>query len=121
MDMGMPAQTPPVADAADASAGSTSLMDEQSLDQQPYLTFFDEGTAEYDVIVDQSSSALRTSRKRRGGALQPLLPLVVRAHGAEGIRRSSSNTARFLRASLRSSRPFRTSRPSSRRRLTRKC
>ena len=51
-------------------------MDNQSLSQQPYLTFFDADTAEYDVIVDQSSSAPNL-KEAAWGALQPLLPLIA--------------------------------------------
>lgn len=51
-------------------------MDNQALSQQPYLTFFDADTAEYDVIVDQSSSAPNL-KEATWGALQPLLPLIA--------------------------------------------
>lgn len=57
-------------------------MDNQSLSQQPYLTFFDEGTAEYDVIVDQSSSAPNL-KEATWGALQPLMPLIADRIGPE--------------------------------------
>lgn len=57
-------------------------MDEQSLSQQPYLTFFSDDTAEYDVIVDQSSSAPNL-KEATWGALQPLLPLVADRLGPE--------------------------------------
>jgi hypothetical protein len=57
-------------------------MDDQSLQQQPYLTFFDEDTAEYDVIVDQSSSAPNL-KEATWGALQPLLPLVSERMGPD--------------------------------------
>lgn len=57
-------------------------MDNNALSQQPYLTFFDEGTAEYDVIVDQSSSAPNL-KEATWGALQPLLPLVADRLGPE--------------------------------------
>ncbi len=57
-------------------------MDNNALDQQPYLTFFDEETAEYDVIVDQSSSAPNL-KEATWGALQPLLPLVAERMGPD--------------------------------------
>ena len=57
-------------------------MDDNNLAQQPYLTFFDEDTAEYDVIVDQSSSAPNL-KEATWGALQPLLPLVADRMGQE--------------------------------------
>lgn len=57
-------------------------MDNNALDQQPYLTFFDEDTAEYDVVVDQSSSAPNL-KEATWGALQPLMPLVAERMGAE--------------------------------------
>lgn len=50
-------------------------MDKASLAQQPYLTFFQDDTAEYDVIVDQSSSAPNL-KEATWGAIQPLLPIV---------------------------------------------
>lgn len=50
-------------------------MDETALSQQPYLTFFEDDTAEYDVIVDQSSSAPNL-KEATWGAIQPLLPIV---------------------------------------------
>ncbi len=57
-------------------------MDSNALDQQPYLTFFNEDTAEYDVVVDQSSSAPNL-KEATWGALQPLLPLVSERMGPE--------------------------------------
>ncbi len=57
-------------------------MDDQNIQQQPYLTFFDEDTAEYDVIVDQSSSAPNL-KEATWGALQPLLPLVSERMGPD--------------------------------------
>lgn len=50
-------------------------MNDQGISQQPYLTFFSEDTAEYDVIVDQSSSAPNL-KEATWGAIQPLLPIV---------------------------------------------
>lgn len=50
-------------------------MDDKALNQQPFLTFFDAETAEYDVVVDQSSSAPNL-KEATWGALQPLLPLI---------------------------------------------
>lgn len=57
-------------------------MDKQTLAQQPYLTFFQDETAEYDVIVDQSSSAPNL-KEATWGALQPLLPLVAERMGPD--------------------------------------
>ena len=57
-------------------------MDDKGLSQQPYLTFFDEDTAEYDVIVDQSSSAPNL-KEATWGAIQPLLPIVGPTMGPE--------------------------------------
>jgi hypothetical protein len=57
-------------------------MDKVALSQQPYLTFFSDDTAEYDVIVDQSSSAPNL-KEATWGALQPLLPLVAERMGPE--------------------------------------
>jgi hypothetical protein len=57
-------------------------MDDASLQQQPYLTFFSEDTAEYDVIVDQSSSAPNL-KEATWGALQPLMPLIADRIGPE--------------------------------------
>jgi hypothetical protein len=57
-------------------------MDDQNIQQQPYLTFFDDDTAEYDVIVDQSSSAPNL-KEATWGALQPLLPLVSERMGED--------------------------------------
>lgn len=57
-------------------------MDNNALSQQPYLVFFDEQTAEYDVIVDQSSSAPNL-KEATWGALQPLLPLIADRIGPE--------------------------------------
>jgi hypothetical protein len=50
-------------------------MDETALSQQPYLTFFSDDVAEYDVIVDQSSSAPNL-KEATWGAIQPLLQLI---------------------------------------------
>lgn len=50
-------------------------MDDKGLAQQPYLTFFQDDTAEYDVIVDQASSAPNL-KEATWGAIQPLLPIV---------------------------------------------
>jgi len=57
-------------------------MDDKGLSQQPYLTFFSEDTAEYDVIVDQSSSAPNL-KEATWGAIQPLLPIVGPTMGPE--------------------------------------
>lgn len=57
-------------------------MDETNIQNQPYLTFFDEDTAEYDVIVDQSSSAPNL-KEATWGALQPLMPLIADRLGPE--------------------------------------
>jgi len=57
-------------------------MDKTALSQQPYLTFFSEDTAEYDVIVDQSSSAPNL-KEATWGAIQPLLPIVGPMMGPE--------------------------------------
>lgn len=57
-------------------------MDEQSLSQQPFLTFFDDETAEYDVIVDQSSSAPNL-KEATWGAIQPLLPIIGEGLGPD--------------------------------------
>lgn len=57
-------------------------MDKQSLAQQPYLTFFSEDTAEYDVIVDQSSSAPNL-KEATWGAIQPLLPIIGEGLGPD--------------------------------------
>ena len=57
-------------------------MDDKGLSQQPYLTFFSEDTAEYDVIVDQSSSAPNL-KEATWGALQPLLPLIAERMGPQ--------------------------------------
>lgn len=57
-------------------------MDDNAISQQPYLTFFDDDTAEYDVIVDQSSSAPNL-KEATWGALQPLLPLIAERIGPE--------------------------------------
>jgi len=59
-------------------------MDKAALSQQPYLTFFSEETSDYDVIVDQSSSAPNL-KEATWGALQPLLPLVAERMGPEEI------------------------------------
>lgn len=59
-------------------------MDNQGLQNQPYLTFFSEETAEYDVIVDQSSSAPNL-KEATWGALQPLLPMIVERAGPDEI------------------------------------
>lgn len=50
-------------------------MDKGAISKQPYLTFFQDDTAEYDVIVDQSSSAPNL-KEATWGAIQPLLPIV---------------------------------------------
>lgn len=55
-------------------------MDDKSISQQPYLTFFQDDTAEYDVIVDQSSSSPNL-KEATWSALQPLLPLVAERMG----------------------------------------
>lgn len=57
-------------------------MDKANIAQQPYLTFFSEDTAEYDVIVDQSSSAPNI-KEATWGAIQPLLPIIGQALGPE--------------------------------------
>lgn len=57
-------------------------MDETALSQQPYLTFFSEDTAEYDVIVDQSSSAPNL-KEATWGAIQPLLPIIGQQLGPD--------------------------------------
>jgi hypothetical protein len=57
-------------------------MDDKGISQQPYLTFFSEETAEYDVIVDQSSSAPNL-KEATWGAIQPLLPIVGPTMGPE--------------------------------------
>lgn len=57
-------------------------MDKQSLAQQPYLTFFQDDTAEYDVIVDQSSSAPNL-KEATWGAIQPLLPIIGESLGPD--------------------------------------
>lgn len=57
-------------------------MDDANIQQQPYLTFFDEETAEYDVIVDQASSAPNL-KEATWGALQPLMPMVAERMGPE--------------------------------------
>ena len=57
-------------------------MDETNIQNQPYLTFFSEDTAEYDVIVDQSSSAPNL-KEATWGALQPLMPMIADKIGAD--------------------------------------
>ena len=57
-------------------------MDDNALDKQPYLTFFSDDTAEYDVVVDQSSSAPNL-KEATWGALQPLMPLIADKIGPE--------------------------------------
>jgi hypothetical protein len=57
-------------------------VDSNALSQQPYLTFFSDETADYDVIVDQSSSAPNL-KEATWGALQPLLPLVAERMGPD--------------------------------------
>jgi hypothetical protein len=57
-------------------------MDKGAISQQPYLTFFQDDTAEYDVIVDQSSSAPNL-KEATWGAIQPLLPIVGPTMGPE--------------------------------------
>jgi hypothetical protein len=57
-------------------------MDKGTISQQPYLTFFEDDTAEYDVIVDQSSSAPNL-KEATWGAIQPLLPIVGPTMGPE--------------------------------------
>jgi hypothetical protein len=57
-------------------------MDKGSIAQQPYMTFFQDDTAEYDVIVDQSSSAPNL-KEATWGAIQPLLPIVGPTMGPE--------------------------------------
>lgn len=57
-------------------------MDKASLAQQPYLTFFQDDTAEYDVIVDQSSSAPNL-KEATWGAIQPLLPIIGESLGPD--------------------------------------
>lgn len=57
-------------------------MDKASISQQPYLTFFSEDTAEYDVIVDQSSSAPNL-KEATWGAIQPLLPIIGEGLGPD--------------------------------------
>lgn len=57
-------------------------MDNGALAQKPYLTFFESDTAEYDVIVDQSSSAPNL-KEATWGAIQPLLPIVGPTMGPE--------------------------------------
>ena len=57
-------------------------MNDQQINQQPFLTFFEDDTAEYDVIVDQSSSAPNL-KEATWGALQPLLPLIADRLGPE--------------------------------------
>jgi hypothetical protein len=57
-------------------------MDKGNIAQQPYLTFFQDDTAEYDVIVDQSSSAPNL-KEATWGAIQPLLPIVGPTMGPE--------------------------------------
>ncbi len=59
-------------------------MDKAAIAQQPYLTFFSEETADYDVIVDQSSSAPNL-KEATWGALQPMLPLMAERMGPEEI------------------------------------
>jgi hypothetical protein len=57
-------------------------MDKRTLVQQPYLTFFQDDTAEYDVIVDQSSSAPNL-KEATWGAIQPLLPIIGEGLGPD--------------------------------------
>jgi hypothetical protein len=57
-------------------------MDSSSLSQQPYITFFDSDTAEYDVIVDQSSSAPNL-KEATWAAIQPLLQIIGQQMGPE--------------------------------------
>jgi hypothetical protein len=57
-------------------------MDDKGISQQPYLTFFSEETAEYDVIVDQASSAPNL-KEATWGAIQPLLPIIGPTMGAD--------------------------------------
>jgi len=57
-------------------------MDNQGISQQPFLTFFSEETAEYDVIVDQASSAPNL-KEATWGAIQPLLPIIGPTMGAD--------------------------------------
>lgn len=57
-------------------------MDNAALSQQAYLQFFADDTAEYDVIVDQSSSAPNL-KEATWGAIQPLLPIVGPQMGPE--------------------------------------
>ena len=57
-------------------------MDKSSLSQQPYLTFFSEDVAEYDVIVDQASSAPNL-KEATWAAIQPLLQIVGQQMGPE--------------------------------------
>lgn len=57
-------------------------MDDKGLSQQPYLTFFSDDTVEYDVIVDQSSSAPNL-KEATWGAIQPLLPIIGEGLGPD--------------------------------------
>jgi hypothetical protein len=57
-------------------------MDKDTISQQPYLTFFSDETAEYDVIVDQSSSAPNL-KEATWGAIQPLLPIIGEGMGPD--------------------------------------
>lgn len=59
-------------------------MDEDQISQQPFLTFFSEETAEYDVIVDQSSSAPNL-KEATWSAVQPLLPILGERMGPDEI------------------------------------
>jgi len=59
-------------------------MDKDAISQQPYLTFFESDTAEYDVIVDQSSSAPNL-KEATWGAIQPLLPIIGEAMGPDEL------------------------------------
>ena len=59
-------------------------MDETTLSQQPYLTFFSEDVAEYDVIVDQSSSAPNL-KEATWAAIQPLLQLIGPQMGTDEL------------------------------------
>lgn len=58
------------------------MENDTNLQQQPYLTFFSDETAEYDVIVDQSSSAPNL-KEATWGALQPLFPIIGDRMGPE--------------------------------------
>lgn len=59
-------------------------MDKANLSQQAYLTFFDGETAEYDVIVDQASSAPNL-KEATWAAIQPLMQILGQQMGPDEI------------------------------------